>query len=109
MGELDKTVQEAETLQQPMNVDQDQENEKRRLVIFYKRVAFEGVERFWIYFKRLGRVVNFEATSIPYIIRRMVFYYTISGCDLDLVETALKDALTQVRGAQEELKMCEQI
>ena len=92
----------------PTKTTQEEEQEKKRLTIFYKRVDFEGVERFWCYFRRLGRVVNFEASSIPYIIRRLVYFYIISGYSLDVAEDSLKEGLNQVTRAKEELKMCEQ-
>jgi len=81
--------------------------EKRRFVVFYRRVKYAGVERFWIYAKRLGRVVNFEAKNIPYLLRRLVYYYTLSGNQLEDLEKALKDGLATVQQAKSELLMCD--
>jgi hypothetical protein len=86
---------------------EDEEKEKRRFVVFYRRVPYQGMERFWIYVKRLGRVVNFEATNIPYLIRRLVYFYTISGSSLEDLESALKDSLKRVEDAKNELTMCD--
>jgi hypothetical protein len=83
----------------------DEENKK--LVTYYRRVAYEGVTRVFVYVKRLGRVVNFQITNIPYMIERFVAFY-LSGdasSDLDKLETSLERSLALVRAAKQDIEM----
>lgn len=83
------------------------DEELKRLVTYYRRVPYEGVDRVWVYVKRLGRVVNFQITNVPFLIERFVRFYLSGNSlgDLSKIETALDSCLALVRQAKQDMEI----
>jgi hypothetical protein len=79
--------------------------EDKRLTLSYRRVHFEGVERFWLYARRMQKTVNFQAKEIPFLLRRLALFYTYSGLDLGKIEESMEYVTSVLRNAKEEIAM----
>jgi hypothetical protein len=82
------------------------DEEHKRLVTYYRRVPYEGVDRVWVYVKRLGRIVNFQYTNIPYLIERFVTFYLSAHSlgDLSKIETALERCSDLIRQSKQDME-----
>ena len=66
--------------------------EQKRLKIYHYNSHYKDKDYLWVYLGRNNHTVNLEAFQIPYCIRRLAYFYSISGRDLDVLDKALQAA-----------------
>ncbi|CAG7786295.1 unnamed protein product, partial [Allacma fusca] len=49
------------------------------LTCYYRTVPYEGNELTFVYVKRMGKTVNMNISRIPWLIQRLVYYYSLKG------------------------------
>ena len=85
-------------MQAELEAQQDQLNSAHKiLTCFFRRVPYNGEERGFIYVRRLGRTVNFEATRVPFLIDRLVYFYEQLGYPMQYLEGVLVNCLKTIQ------------
>ena len=86
------------SIQDELAEQQEQLNSAQRILsCFYRRVPWNGEERGFIYVRRLGRTVNFEATRVPFVIDRLVYFYEQLGYPLSYLQETLSAFLRTIQ------------